>query len=262
MKAGNVVNFPEPQETFGEGARNCTIDNSQEHSISMNGFINEADLFEIKFEYESENRLNFSVSVPEEIDGANYLAFEYFSAPNEEIYGMGLQYSVWNFKGHKVPLISDEAGVGRGLQPITELGNKNGGQGGHAETSYVASATYITNNNRGFVYDPYNIGIADFSNHSRTQMLYWNANEITGKLLYAANPLDLASEVSYTTGMMKPLPDWVSKGALIGIVGGQDFVQEKYDMMKSLGLPMAGIWMQDWVGQHAFPEGVRLIWNW
>lgn len=32
--------------------------------------------------------------------------------------------------------------------------------------------------------------------------------------------------------------------------------------MKDLGLPMAGIWMQDWVGQHEFPEGTRLIWNW
>lgn len=120
------------------------------------------------------------------------MAFEYFSAPNEEIYGMGLQYSVWNFKGHKVPLISDEAGVGRGLQPITEYENKNGGQGGRAETSYVASSTYITNNRRGFVYDPYNIGIADFSSQTRTKMLYWNATEISGTLLYGATPIDIA----------------------------------------------------------------------
>lgn len=37
---------------------------------------------------------------------------------------------------------------------------------------------------------------------------------------------------------------------------------DQYNHMKELGLPMAGIWMQDWVGQHAFPEGTRLIWNW
>jgi len=46
------------------------------------------------------------------------------------------------------------------------------------------------------------------------------------------------------------------------MVNGQDFVEEKYAFMKSLGLKMAGIWMQDWVGQHQFPEGKRLLWNW
>lgn len=39
-------------------------------------------------------------------------------------------------------------------------------------------------------------------------------------------------------------------------------MREQYAKMKSLGLPMVGIWMQDWVGQHDFPEGTRLLWNW
>ncbi len=25
---------------------------------------------------------------------------------------------------------------------------------------------------------------------------------------------------------------------------------------------MVGIWMQDWVGEHTYPEGTRLLWNW
>ena len=32
--------------------------------------------------------------------------------------------------------------------------------------------------------------------------------------------------------------------------------------MKSLGLPIVGMWMQDWVGEHDFVEGTRLLWNW
>lgn len=27
-------------------------------------------------------------------------------------------------------------------------------------------------------------------------------------------------------------------------------------------MKVSGIWMQDWVGQHEFPEGTRLLWNW
>ena len=61
---------------------------------------------------------------------------------------------------------------------------------------------------------------------------------------------------------MRPLPEWVLKGAVVGIVGGQEFVDQKYALMKSLGLPMVGIWMQDWVGEKTYPEGTRLIWNW
>ena len=61
---------------------------------------------------------------------------------------------------------------------------------------------------------------------------------------------------------MTPLPSWVMEGSIIGIVNGQDYVWEKYNKMKELGLPMVGIWMQDWVGEHQFPEGVRLLWNW
>jgi sulfoquinovosidase len=61
---------------------------------------------------------------------------------------------------------------------------------------------------------------------------------------------------------MAPIPAWVQQGAIIGIVNGQDFVDEQYTKMKDAGLPMVGMWMQDWVGEHTFPEGTRLLWNW
>jgi len=56
--------------------------------------------------------------------GTNYVSMTYGSPVDEEIYGMGLQYTEWDFKGKSVPLISEEAGVGRGLQPITVEMNK------------------------------------------------------------------------------------------------------------------------------------------
>ena len=74
------------------------------------------------------------------------MALNFDSPVDEEIYGMGLQYSVWDFKGHQVPLISDEAGVGRGVQPLTLVMNEfEDGQGGTDTTSYAPAATFITN---------------------------------------------------------------------------------------------------------------------
>jgi len=61
---------------------------------------------------------------------------------------------------------------------------------------------------------------------------------------------------------MDPLPSWVLQGGILGIVGGQDFVDEKYALMKENDTPLVGIWMQDWVGEHKFLEGTRLLWNW
>lgn len=61
---------------------------------------------------------------------------------------------------------------------------------------------------------------------------------------------------------MQPLPDWVSNGAIVSLQGGQDEIDEKYNYLKEHSVPLAGVWMQDWVGLGSFPEGDRLLWNW
>jgi sulfoquinovosidase len=39
-------------------------------------------------------------------------------------------------------------------------------------------------------------------------------------------------------------------------------VVQKYNILKENQVPIAAVWMQDWVGTKEFPEGVRLMWNW
>ena len=89
-----------------------------------------------------------------EVNDTNYFSMTYTSPVDEEIYGMGLQYSEWDMKGKTVALITTEAGVGRGLQPITAFENKAAhGQGGNSTSSYAPAAQYITNKKRGFIFD-------------------------------------------------------------------------------------------------------------
>lgn len=45
------------------------------------------------------------------------------STNDEQVFGMGLQYTHTNFKGKKVQIITSEGGVGRGLEPLTSLLN-------------------------------------------------------------------------------------------------------------------------------------------
>lgn len=133
--------------------------------------------FNLAFEAVDEHRLRFRADTDalSAANGTNYLSMTYHSPVDEEIYGMGLQYSQWDFKGTQVPLITEEAGVGRGLEPISTFLNEfGGGSGGHATTSYAPAAQYITNKQRGFIFDPKSIGNAYFDGQFTTEMLYWH----------------------------------------------------------------------------------------
>lgn len=39
-------------------------------------------------------------------------------------------------------------------------------------------------------------------------------------------------------------------------------MDETYAYLKNHSVPMAAVWMQDWVGLKSLPEGERLLWNW
>jgi hypothetical protein len=73
---------------------------------------------------------------------------------------MGIQNSVWNFKGHTVPLLSAEGGVGRGLHPVSQL---KGIEAGSNTSSYGPALSFITNNNRAFVCESTNLGLVNFT---------------------------------------------------------------------------------------------------
>jgi hypothetical protein len=105
--------------------------------------------FELFFDFVNSNILKYNFSVPD-IDNqyTNFLQLNFESDFDEEIYGMGLQNSIWNFKGHSVPLVSSEGGVGRGLEPISSI---KGIEAGSKTTSYGPALSYITNKNRAFV---------------------------------------------------------------------------------------------------------------
>ena len=48
---------------------------------------------------EQNNKIKFNALIPNAKDVGNFVAMGYGSDQTEEIYGMGLQYTVWDFKG-------------------------------------------------------------------------------------------------------------------------------------------------------------------
>jgi alpha-glucosidase (family GH31 glycosyl hydrolase) len=192
------------------------------------------------------------------------------SDPEEEIYGMGLQYSRWNLKGLRFPIISSEQGIGRGLEPVTAAINKFGkGNGGTWYTTYSACSSYITNSSTGLLVNTTNIGIADFS-PSSTTLSYYGTSQLSGHILLSNDTgssstrlRSLMTAMTELTGRMRPLPDWVLNGAIVGLEGGQEFVSGTVAQLRKWGVPLAGVWLQDWSGQASFAGGQkRVVWNW
>lgn len=104
------------------------------------------------FGFDSADKVKIEVFAGEAI--GNWISLNFESSADEEIYGMGLQPTVWNFKGEQVPLIVDEGGVGRGEQPLTrEMDAAQKGSGGTTMTSYGPAVSYVTNKGRGFMFD-------------------------------------------------------------------------------------------------------------
>lgn len=87
-----------------------------------------------------------------------------------------------------MPLVSAEGGVGRGLQPITEI---KGHDGGNPWTSYAAAATFLTTKKRAFVCENTEYGRASFVG-DKVNLRFWHAKGFKGVLISGDHPLDLA----------------------------------------------------------------------
>jgi alpha-glucosidase (family GH31 glycosyl hydrolase) len=130
----------------------------------------------------------------------------------EQIYGLGLQYSMTNFKGQFVNMVSSEGGVGRGLQPLTDLLNteKKARQGGSPLTTYAPAYSFVTSNRRGFVWpDHTEIGSIDFwSNPNWFNVNMWKTNQMTFNVIQGANLKKVVSGLTNIIGRMRALPRW------------------------------------------------------
>jgi len=162
-------------------------------------------------------KLTSTVEDPENL--LDFIALNYDSPPEEEIYGLGLQYTEWNFKGKQVPIISSEQGVGRGIQPLTFILNVDGHQGGNSMTTYSPSYTHITSLNRAMVFDTTSPGYLDFSSSEKdtTKALFWRRKSVDLFIHQGTTPKVLLSKIAKTIGTMKPLPEWALDGAVVGL---------------------------------------------
>ncbi len=180
----------------------------------------------------------------------------------EGFYGFGAQFTYFNQKGRRLPILVSEQGVGRGVQPLT-LGADltNDGAGGSWHTSYAGVPHYITSDNKSLMLQTHHYAVFDLR-RDEAAIVELYADRMIGRLIAGQSPLALIENYTAIIGRMRPLPEWVTRGAIIGMQGGSDRVRQTLAKLEARGTPIAAFWLQDWVGQRRTSFGKQLWWNW
>jgi alpha-glucosidase len=135
------------------------------------------------------------------------------------------------------------------------------GSGGAWHTSYAPVPHFMTTRLRSFFLENAEYSVFDLRQPDAIDVEVWS-DALTGRLLVADSPLALIREYTRYAGRMRPLPDWVHRGAIVGLQGGTQRVREALRTLEKAGVPLAAFWLQDWVGRRDTDFGQQLWWSW
>lgn len=191
----------------------------------------------------------------------NRLYLDWWREPDERFHGFGEQFSAFDLAGRRVPILVQEQGVGRGLEPITTAANLTARAGGDWWTTYAPVPHYLSSAGRSFFSESGAYQVFDLRDEHRVQ-LEVHEGRLAARIYTAADAPGQIAQHTAVVGRMPPLPDWTQRGAIVGLQGGTERVRGILRQLDEAGVPLAGVWLQDWVGQRSTSFGKQLWWNW
>jgi len=219
--------------------------------------------FQLTFEAINARHLRFVVTARAP-DGAplDRIRLRLASVADEAFFGFGQQLTFMNQKGHRLPILVQEHGVGRGRPIVTRLIDTfaNGG-GGNPYVTEAPAPHFLSSRLRSLFLENYEYSEFDLRAADRLEIKLWSGT-MAGRILYGETPLDLIEAYSDYCGRMRALPDWVHNGAIVALQGGQQKVESRLAALRHASVPVAALWLQDWVGIRVTSVGEQLWWDW
>ncbi|MBX5465759.1 MAG: hypothetical protein IRZ26_09435, partial [Clostridia bacterium] len=189
------------------------------------------------------------------------LYLDWKALPGERFYGFGVQYSALDMRGRVVPILVQEHGIGRGMQPLTLLADLTHGAGGSWWNTYAPVPYFLSSAMQSMF-----SANGQFQRFNLTEpglgQLEVEAPAIRGAIFAGRTPAELLRAYTAVAGRMRPLPAWTQEGFLFGAEGGTAAVRARLERLLAAGVPVTGLWLQDWVGQRTTSFGQQLVWNW
>jgi len=187
------------------------------------------------------------------------LRLKFLAEENEHVFGGGEQFTYFDLRGRRVPIISEEQGIGRGAEPITTGANLTHGAGGDDMTTYAPIPFFVTTAFRSFDSAQTVYQVWDFSRQKFSVEVWDKRLEVS--LAVAQGYGKLIELYTARTGRMQPLPDWAA-GTILGVQGGKEKAEQVLNAALAAGNPVTAIWIQDWVGRRQTSFGSQLWWRW
>lgn len=211
------------------------------------------------------NGTQIQVAGPQLKEGENRCWITFGTNPKEHIYGCGETYAKLDLKGEKVRIWVAEH---QNTRRISGKIIKEKVFGKHPEKtlafdkyeSYYAQPTFVSSD-KYYVHCNVNAySEFDFRKPDRTTLYF----EESPKLVIdtAESFSELSGKLSGLLGKQKQLPEWIYDGAILGIQEGTETVTQKIEKAKKAGVPVAGVWCQDWSGCRKTGFGYQVMWNW
>ena len=215
--------------------------------------------FYLRFSVSTED---IGISIYTSDESYNQLVFGYESAADETIMGFGPQASRLNFKGEQVPVWIQRQGFGRGEQPISTLVEAyTPGASGNTFSSPYTIPVFISDRHYALQLQNSEYSSFDFRDPTHNYIEV-QSPAMKLQLFSCLQLVGCVNQISGVTGRMQPLPDWVHSGALIGLGGGTNRVLQHYLALQLRDVPMAGLWIEDWMGRRSLEPGVPPLLNW
>lgn len=209
------------------------------------------------------NHLRFSIELNSQGEGAyNRVFLRYATRAQERFFGFGESFTYLDLKGRQFPVLTQEQGIGRGKQPLSNLLNLfSKGSAGSWFSTYAAAPYTLTSDHRGFFLENSEVSFFDLSRDDvvETSVL---SDTMVGRVLAGDSGLDIIEAYTEYAGRMPPLPDWMNEGAVVGTQGGTAKVLAELFQLVQHGCPISAFWLQDWVGRRQTSFGSQLWWNW
>jgi alpha-glucosidase len=214
--------------------------------------------YTLRFDSLAPNQLGFAVALG---GSANRVRVTWASHAGERVFGFGEQFSQFDHKGLRVPILTREQGIGRGLEPLTSILTSLSGIGGDWSHTYYAVPWAFTNDRRGWLLEDSEYSVFDLVDPTRVQVELFSSS-LRGRIMRSDSLLGLLTELTSYTGRMEALPDWTHEGAIIGMTGGETVVRDRVLELRRHDVPVSAFFLQDWVGERSTAFGTRLWWNW
>jgi len=234
-----------------------TVEHRSDDRITLVWLLGQVDVARLDLELR-EGRIHGSVVCAEPW---NRVWLRFAAPAREPVYGGGEQYSRLNLRGSRLPLWSAEQGVGRAGNLTKILANIHSGAGGHWHSTYFPQPTWIGDGGRWIHLENSAYTVLDFRSDKHDLVETWEGS-FDFVIGLEENIADAVSSLSEYLGRQPGLPDWADRGMWLGLQGGTDTILKKKDSALEAGIPLSGLWVQDWEGRRVTAFGSQLFWDW